>query len=41
MNQFNLRQRQIGQPYIPPEKENDPEFIREAKENYQKSLQKS
>lgn len=37
MKQFNLRQRQIGQAYIPPEKRDDPEFIREANENYQKS----
>ncbi len=38
MKQFNLRQRQIGRAYIPPEKEHDMEFIREANENYQKSL---
>lgn len=39
MNQFNLRQRQIGRAYIPPEKKDDTDFIREANENYQKSLQ--
>ena len=37
MKQFNLRQRQIGRAYIPPEKKDDPEFIREATENYNKS----
>lgn len=37
MNQFNLRQRQEGQAYIPPEKKNDPDFIRLANENYQRS----
>ena len=41
MNRFNLRQRKMGRAYIPPEKENDAEFIREANENYQKSLQKN
>lgn len=39
MNQFNLRQRKMGYPYIPPEKQDDEEFIREANENYQKALQ--
>ncbi len=38
MNQFNLRQRQMGHAYIPPEKRNDEEFIRQANENYQKAL---
>ncbi|WP_288175481.1 methyl-accepting chemotaxis protein [Sporofaciens musculi] len=38
MNQFNLRQRKMGHAYIPPEKRNDEEFIRQANENYQKSL---
>lgn len=38
MNQFNLRQRQMGHAYIPPEKRNDEEFIRQANENYQRAL---
>lgn len=38
MNQFNLRQRKMGHAYIPPEKRNDEEFIRQANENYQKAL---
>lgn len=38
MNQFNLRQRQMGRAYIPPEKRNDEAFIRQANENYQKAL---
>lgn len=38
MEKFNLRQRIPGKPYIPPEKENDPEFIRIAEENYQKAV---
>lgn len=41
MSKFNLRQRQYGKPYIPPEKENDPEFIRIATENYQRSMAES
>lgn len=40
MNKFNLRKRVPGQPYIPPEKKNDEEFIREAEENYKKALEK-
>ena len=39
MSKFNLRQRKKGSAYIPPEKQNDPEFIRRANENYQKSLE--
>ena len=39
MKQFNLRQRQLGKAYIPPEKEGDKDFIREANENYKKALQ--
>lgn len=39
MRKFNLRKRTPGKPYIPPEKRNDPDFIREAEENYQKALQ--
>ncbi len=38
MNQFNLRQRKMGHAYIPPEKRDDEEFIRQANENYQKAL---
>ena len=38
MGQFNLRNRQPGKPYIPPEKENDQEFIRVATENYNKFI---
>ncbi len=40
MNRFNLRQRKMGRAYIPPEKENDENFIREANENYQRALQR-
>lgn len=39
MQKFNLRQRQYGQAYIPPEKRNDPEFVRTANENYRKALE--
>ena len=38
MGQFNLRNRQPGKPYIPPEKANDKEFIRVATENYNKFI---
>ncbi len=38
MNKFNLRQRTMGHAYIPPEKQNDQEFIRQANENYQKAV---
>ena len=41
MNQFNLRQRTMGHAYIPPEKQGDEDFIREANENYQKALQRN
>lgn len=41
MNQFNLRQRQMGRAYIPPEKQDDEEFIREANENYQRALERN
>lgn len=34
MARFNLRKREEGKPYIPPEKSHDPEFIRTATENY-------
>lgn len=36
MYKFNLRKREEGKPYIPPEKANDEEFIRLAYENYNK-----
>lgn len=38
MKKFNLRQRQPGKAYIPPEKRNDTEFIKIANKNYQKAL---
>ena len=38
MSQFNLRQREPGKAYIPPEKEHDKEFIKEAQLNYEKAL---
>lgn len=38
MKQFNLRNRVPGKPYIPPEKQNDADFIRIATENYNKFL---
>lgn len=38
MQKFNLRKREHGKPYIPPEKQHDTEFIRIAEENYQKAL---
>lgn len=38
MKKFNLRQRNPGQPYIPAEKADDADFIRLAKENYDKAL---
>ena len=41
MNQFNLRQRTLGHAYIPPEKQGDEDFIREANENYQRALQRN
>lgn len=34
MERFHLRKRVMGQPYIPPEKQNDPQFIAEATRNY-------
>lgn len=37
MSSFNLRQRVPGQPYIPPEKKDDKEFIAIATENYEKA----
>lgn len=38
MQRFNLRKRIPGKPYIPPEKQNDPEFIKIATENYEKAI---
>lgn len=38
METFNLRKRVDGKPYIPPEKQNDAEFIKQAYENYNKYL---
>lgn len=37
MSKFNLRKRQQGKPYIPPEKIDDKEFIEEAFNNYNKA----
>lgn len=37
MRKFNLRKREEGKPYIPPEKAADQEFIRIAYENYGKA----
>ncbi|MBQ7942636.1 MAG: methyl-accepting chemotaxis protein [Lachnospiraceae bacterium] len=39
MDQFNLREREPGKAYIPPEKRNDPEFIKMAQQNYEKAVQ--
>jgi len=38
MEQFNLREREPGKAYIPPEKRDDPEFIRQAQHNYEKAV---
>ena len=38
MGQFNLRKREHGKAYIPPEKRNDPEFIKTAQENYERAV---
>ena len=37
MSRFNLRQREPGKAYIPPEKQNDEEFIRIAQHNYEEA----
>lgn len=37
MMRFNLRKREPGKPYIPPEKQNDENFIKQAYENYLKA----
>lgn len=39
VKQFTLRIRTTGKPYIPPEKENDLEFIKIATDNYNKYMQ--
>lgn len=39
MSKFNLRKRRQGHAYIPPEKENDLEFIQQANENYRKAVE--
>lgn len=41
MDKFNLRKRQEGKPYIPPEKINDQKFIEEAERNYRLRTGKS
>ena len=38
MGKFNLRKREPGRAYIPPEKENDDEFIKQAQENYERAV---
>lgn len=37
MQQYKLRKREEGKPYIPPEKSNDEKFIQEATKNYQQA----
>ena len=37
MGRFNLRKREPGKAYIPPEKQDDEEFIREAQHNYEEA----
>ena len=37
MSKFNLRKREPGKAYIPPEKRDDQEFIRVAQSNYEKA----
>ncbi|WP_167958608.1 methyl-accepting chemotaxis protein [Anaerosporobacter faecicola] len=39
MNRFILRDREPGKPYIPKEKRNDPDFIKEAEINYKKAIE--
>lgn len=39
MGRFNLRQREPGKAYIPPEKRNDAEFIKQAQRNYEEAVQ--
>ena len=40
MGKFNLRKREPGKAYIPPEKQGDQEFIREAQHNYEEAKKK-
>ena len=40
MSKFNLRKREPGKAYIPPEKEGDTEFMKVAQQNYEKAVQK-
>ena len=37
MGKFNLRKREPGKAYIPPEKQGDEEFIKEAQHNYEEA----
>jgi len=39
MERFNLRKRVPGKAYIPPEKEGDEEFIRQAQANYDRAVE--
>ena len=39
MAKFNLRKREPGKAYIPPEKQGDTEFMRVAQQNYDKAVQ--
>ena len=39
MSKFNLRKREPGKAYIPPEKQDDEEFKRIAQQNYDKAVQ--
>lgn len=39
MRKFNLRKREMGQAYIPPEKKDDIEFVKMATENYKKAVE--
>ena len=39
MSHFQLRQRVQGEAFIPPEKRNDPDFIRAANEAYKQAEQ--
>ena len=39
MSKFNLRKREPGKAYIPPEKEGDAEFMKVAQQNYDKAVQ--
>ena len=38
MSRFNLRKRESGKAYIPPEKQNDEAFKREAQANYDRAV---